>query len=70
MTSPIQPVSAATSSRRDRRGVLVGVVDAHADARVLGGTHYLDVDDVDAVVRGLRLERLEDACWSVPAFAM
>ena len=44
----------------DRRGVLVGVVDVDADAGVLGGAHDLDGDDVDAVVCGLRLERLED----------
>ena len=41
-------------------GIALELVQAHADARGLGGAHNLDIDDIDTVQTGARLQGVDD----------
>ena len=44
----------------ERQALTLGTLDTHAHAGGLGGTHELNVDDVDIVLGGDGLERVDD----------
>ena len=44
----------------ERQALALGTLDTHAHTGGLGGTHELNVDDVDIVLGGDGLERVDD----------